>query len=453
MNITISLSALALAVPLNAADNWPQFRGPGAMGVSTNPDLPDIWSATENVLWKRDLAGRGWSSPVVWGKRVFITTVVNEGKSEEPRKGLYFGGNRLRISTSIHHWKVVCLNLDSGKVLWEKTARTGKPLGPIHLKNSYASETPITDGERVYAYFGNHGLYCYSVEGKQLWKKEWPAYKTRYGWGLAASPVLHKGRLYIVNDNSEQSFLVALDAKTGKQIWRVERKDEKSNWSTPFIWENKLRTEIITPGTRKNRAYDLDGKLLYQFGGNSSITIATPYAKFGLLYVTSGYVGDRRKPMFAIRPGAKGDISLESDEDKNEYVAWCQRRAGPYNPSTIVYGDLMYVLLDRGLVACHEAKTGKHVYGPERIVPGGGAFTSSPWAYNGKVFFLDENGVTYVLQAGHKFKLLRPNRLNVKKDMCMATPAMAGDKLLIRTDASVYCISKSRKTSEGNSRK
>ncbi|MEE2610539.1 MAG: PQQ-binding-like beta-propeller repeat protein, partial [Acidobacteriota bacterium] len=169
-------------------------------------------------MWKRNIVGRGWSSPVVWGKHIFLTTVINEGKSEEPRKGLYFGGNRLRTLTSIHNWKIVCLNLDTGKVLWEKLARKGKPQGPIHLKNSYASETPITDGERVYAYFGNHGLYCYSVEGKQLWKKEWPAYKTRYGWGLAASPVLHKGRLYIVNDNEEKSFLVALDAKTGKEV-------------------------------------------------------------------------------------------------------------------------------------------------------------------------------------------------------------------------------------------
>ncbi|MGY8650111.1 MAG: PQQ-binding-like beta-propeller repeat protein, partial [Verrucomicrobiia bacterium] len=176
-----------------------------------------------------------------------------------------------------------------------------------------------------------------------------------------------------------------------------------------------------------------------------SITIATPYAKFGLLYVTSGYVGDRRKPVFAIRPGAKGDISLESDEDSNEHVAWCQRRAGPYNPSTIVYGDLMYVLLDRGLVACYEAKTGKRVYGPERIVARGGAFTSSPWAYNGKIFFLDENGVAYVLKAGREFKLLRANRLNLKEDMCMATPAIVGGKLLIRTDARIYCFSKSKK--------
>ena len=446
MKTQLTLISLTLIASLNAADNWPQFRGPGALGVSENTNLPEKWSAKENVLWKRDIAGRGWASPVVWGKRVFLTTAVSEGKTEEARKGLYFGGERRRSSTSIHHWKVICLDLDTGEVLWKKTARSGRPQGSIHIKNSYASETPITDGERVYAYFGNHGLYCYSVEGKQLWKKEWPAYKTRYSWGLAASPVLHKGRLYIVNDNEEQSFLVALDAKTGKEVWRVKR-EEKSNWSTPYIWENKLRTEIITPGTKKNRAYDLNGRLLYQFGGNSSITIATPYAKFGLLYVTSGYVGDRKKPMFAIRPGAKGDISLKSDKDSNEFVAWCQRRAGPYNPSTITYGDLMYVLLDRGLVARYEAKTGKHVFGPERIVPRGGAFTSSPWAYNGRVFFLDENGVTYVLQAGRKFKLLPANRLNAKEDMCMATPAMSGDKLIIRTDARVYCFKKAEEAS------
>ncbi len=450
----MGLVASLLLIDTSAAaedNNWPQFRGPGALGVSGNANLPDKWSTTENVLWKQVVAGRGWSSPVVWGNQIFVTTVVTEGKAWVAKKGLYFGGERYKPPAGRHHWKVVCLNLDTGKVVWEKTAHSGIPKGSIHIKNSYASETPITDGERVYAYFGNQGLYCYTMDGKQVWKKEWPAYKTRYGWGLAASPVLHKGRLYIVNDNEEKSFLVALDAKTGKEVWRVDRKSEKSNWSTPYIWENKLRTEIITPGTRKNRAYDLKGKLLYEFGGNSSITIATPYAKFGLLYVTSGYVGDRKKPMFAIRPGAKGDISLESGEDKNEYVAWCQRRAGPYNPSTIIYGDLMYVLLDRGLVACYEARTGKHVYGPERIVSRGGAFTSSPWAYNGKVFFLDENGVTYVLQAGRKFKLLSPNRLNAKEDMCMATPAMAGDKLIIRTDARVYCFRKTGKSSDSKS--
>ncbi|MFP6901875.1 MAG: PQQ-binding-like beta-propeller repeat protein, partial [Opitutales bacterium] len=375
----------------------------------------------------------------VWGNRVFLTTAINEGKAKEPKKGLYFGGNQYKPSEHVHQWKVICLNLDDGKVLWEKLARKGKPLGTIHIKNSYATETPVTDGERVYAYFGNHGLYCYSLEGELLWDKQWPAHKTRWGWGLAASPILHKGKLYLVNDNEEQSYLVALVAKTGKELWRTKRK-EKSNWATPYLWENDLRTEIITSGTQKVRSYDLEGKLLYQFGGNSSITIATPYSKFGLLYVTSGYVGDRKKPIFAIRPGAKGDISLRPDQDGSEFVAWCQRRAGPYNPSTIVYGDLLHVLLDRGIATCYEAKTGKQVYGPARL-PEGRAFTSSPWAANGKIFYLNEYGVTYVLEAGREFKLLYANKL-LEDDMCMATPALAGDKLIIRTDARIYCFKK-----------
>ena len=183
--------------------------------------------------------------------------------------------------------------------------------------------------------------------------------------------------------------------------------------------------------------------MLYQFGGNSSITIATPYSKFGLLYVTSGYVGDRKKPIFAIRPGAKGDISLRPDQDSSKYVAWRQRRAGPYNPSTIVYGNLLHVLLDRGIATCYEAKTGKHVYGPDRL-PEGRAFTSSPWAANGKIFYLNEYGVTYVLEAGREFKLLYANKL-LEDDMCMATPALAGDKLIVRTDARVYCFKNGEK--------
>jgi outer membrane protein assembly factor BamB len=441
---TLGLTALCLcpmfifAAPKN---NWAQFRGPGALGVSSNPGLPEKWSPTENVLWKQEIPGRGWSSPVVWGNRIFLTTAMNEGKTEEPKKGLYFGGER-KATRDTHHWKVLCMDLESGKVLWEKLARKGKPQGSIHIKNSYATETPVTDGERVYAYFGNHGLYCYTMDGDLLWSKDWPARKTRHGWGLAASPVLYRDRLYVVNDNDEQSFLVALDTRTGREIWRKKR-DEKSNWATPYIWENELRTEIITSGTQKVRAYDLDGNELYRLGGNSSITIATPYSQFGLLYITSGYVGDRKKPIFAIRPGASGDISLPSGRNSSEFVAWCQRRAGPYNPSTIVYGDLLYVLLDRGIAACYEARTGKVAYDPVRL-PDGRAFTSSPWAYNGKVFYLNEFGTTYVLEAGRKFKLSHTNKL-LADDMCMATPAIAGDKLIIRTDSRVYCFRKDKK--------
>ncbi len=278
-----------------------------------------------------------------------------------------------------------------------------------------------------------------------MWSKKFKPHKTRYGWGTAASPVLHKDRLYIINDNDDDSYLLALDKKTGEPVWRTER-EEKSNWATPFVWENEIRTEIVTPGTGKFRSYDLNGKLLYEFGGGSSITIAAPYSKFGLLFVSSGYVLDRKKPLFAIRPGAAGDISLKADETYNEYVAWCQKMAAPYNPTTLVYGELLYVLLDRGFLACYDAKTGKQVYDRQRL-PKGRAFTSSPWAFNDKVFCLNEYGETFVVQAGRQFKLLQTNSL-AEDEMCMATPAIAGDKLIIRTAERIYCLQRGAEFAE-----
>src|SRR5215471_8053552 len=185
-------------LPLGADENWPQFRGPSA-GVADGPSLPEEWNTNKNVVWKTDVPGRGWSSPIVWGERIILTSVVNEGKSEEPKKGLYFGGDRPKPSTDIHHWIVLCLDWKSGKTLWQKAVHKGPPASPIHIKNSYASETPITDGERVYAYFGNLGLFCFDMDGNELWSKKWGSHKMRLGWGTASSPVLHKGRIYIVN--------------------------------------------------------------------------------------------------------------------------------------------------------------------------------------------------------------------------------------------------------------
>ena len=312
----IVILSIILLLPISGQDHWPSFRGAESRGVSENPDLPDKWSATKNVAWKTDVPGRGWSSPIVWDKKIFLTTVVNKGESESPKKGLYFGGNRLKIPESTHLWKVICLDLDSGEILWDKDVHKGKPKSSIHLKNSYASETPVTDGELVYCYFGSLGLYAMNFEGKVVWSHKVPAYPTRYGWGTASSPILHKDRVYLVNDNDEKSYLIALDKKTGKEIWKTSR-DEKSNWSNPFIWENKLRTEIIVPGSGRTRSYDLDGKELWSFKGMSSITIATPYAHDGLLYLSSGYVGDSKRPLYAIRPGAKGDISVTSKETSN----------------------------------------------------------------------------------------------------------------------------------------
>jgi len=439
-----TLALLLLSIAARSAEtpaNWPQFRGPGAMGVADHPGLPERWSTNENVAWKVDVAGRGWSSPIVWGNRVFVTTVVSEGEMEEPKKGLYFGGDRKELPKGTQRWLVLCLDLNSGRELWRQEAHSGAAPNRLHVKNTFASETPVTDGERVYAYFGNVGLFCYDLDGKRLWSTNWPAVKTRNGWGSAASPVLERGRIFIVNDNDEKSFAVALDAKTGRELWRVDR-DEKSNWATPYIWQNAQRTELITPGTRKVRSYDLDGKLLWELGGMSSIVIPTPFSKFGLLYVCSGYVGDKVRPVFAIKPGASGDISLQEGQTTNEFIAWFDPKGGPYNPSPLLYGDYFYVLFDFGFLSCHDARTGKAIYEKQRVRPDRQtAFTASPWAANGKIFALSEEGDTFVFQSGAEYKLLYKNSLD---EMCMATPAIAGDRLLIRTLTKLYCFRKAR---------
>lgn len=440
--LVVSAGAGRSAMAEEAA-HWPQFRGPDSLGTSDGTNLPDTWSETENIRWRRDIPGRGWSSPIVWGNKIFLTTAINTGESEEPKRGLYFGGNRTEPPKSVHQWKVFCLDLETGDVVWERLAHEGVPESPHHIKNSLASETPVTDGQRVYAYFGNLGLFVYDLDGNPLWTKRFPVYPMRYGWGTAASPVLHGERIYIVNDNDEESFLVALDKSTGEEVWRVDRPDEKSNWATPYIWENEVRTEIVTPGTVKTRSYDLEGKLLWEFSGMSSITIPTPFSKDGLLYVGSGYVLDQLRPIYAIRPGASGDITLDEDETSSDAIAWVNRTACSYNPTPVLYGDHIYVLLDRGFFACYDARTGEEVYGKQRIA-GAQGFTSSPWAYDGKIFCLDEYGVTFVIEAGPEYKLLHTNSL-AEEEMAMATPAMVGDKLLIRTDERIYCIQQGAK--------
>lgn len=430
-------SLLKVAAAAEPESNWPQFRGPGARGISDNSQLPEHWSATENVAWKRDIPGHSWSSPIVWGDRVFIVTAISSGETEAPKKGLYLGGERPNAPRPDHQWKMLCLGLNSGAVRWERTLHQGAPPQPVHLKNTFASQTPVTDGTRVYALIGNVGVFALDMDGHPAWSTPNAPQKTRYGWGPAASPVLHRDRLYLVNDNDEHSYLLALDKASGKEIWCTDR-DEKSNWSTPCVWENDQRTEIVTAGTGAVRSYDLDGKLLWSLKGMSSITIATPYADSGLVYVTSGFIVDKTRPIYAIRPGASGDISLPPGQTNNAGIAWCQPLAAPYNPSTLVYDGRLHVLYDRGELSAFNARTGAPLYTREKL-PEGLHFTSSPWACKDRVFCLNEDGVTFVVRAGDKFELLHTNKL-ADDDMCMASPALAGDRLLIRTTARLYCI-------------
>jgi len=439
MSVTFLIGFL-IGSPSSWADNWPQFRGPNAAGVAEGKGLPSEWSSSQNIRWKVEVPGVAWSSPVVWGDRVFVTTAISDSPQESPKKGLYFGGDRPAPRQATYRWEVLCLNRDDGKLLWRRVAVERKPSSSIHIKNSYASETPVTDGERLYAYFGAAGLYAYDFDGNLVWKKDLGSFKTRFGWGTASSPTLDGDRLFLLNDNEEQSFLVALDKRTGDELWRSER-DEKSSWSTPFVWNNKQRTELVTCATKRVRSYDpATGKLLWELGGMSSICSPTPVASDELLYVSSGYVMDSKRPLFAVRAGASGDITLSGDQTANAGVAWCQKLGGAYMPSPVLDGGQVYVLYDRGFFASFDAMTGRPIYEKQRIEPGAGGFSASPWAYGGKLFCLNEDGDTFVIQAGSEFKILGKNSLD---ELFMASPAISGDILILRGMNHLYGIDNS----------
>lgn len=425
-----------IALPAAGQDNWPQFRGPDGSGLAPEARLPLRWSDKENVVWKTDIPGKGWSSPIVWNGRVIVTSAIGPSEAVAPRTGIYVQNMRGLPGEGEFRFVVYCLDWQTGKILWEKTAYQGQARTPIHAKNSYATATPAAEGEHVVACFGAVGLFCYGPDGRELWSHKWEGYATRYGWGPASSPIIHQNRVYAVNDNETGSFLLALDKSTGKQIWKVAR-DEKSNWSTPFLWKNARRTEIVTTGSKKVRSYDLDGRLLWELSDLSSIHIPTPVATQELLYVASGYVADQFRPVYAIRPGAAGDISLHGDQTSSRDVAFCLPLAGPYNPSPLVYGDCLYLLYDRGSLACFDARTGKEIYGRQRLSSERAPCSASPWACDGKVYCLSEDGETFVVEAGREFKVLQRNRLD---DVALASPAVAHDSLVIRTFRSVYRI-------------
>ena len=448
--VVLLIPVLAIAGFAAEADHWPHFRGPTMNAVvADNPDLPETWSQTEHVEWATDIPGLGWSSPVVWGTRVFLTTVTAVGEFEQPKPGLYAPRGRPEPPPLDHEWLVYCLDLETGDVLWRRSVNAGRPSFPRHMKNTYASETPTTDGERVYVRFGELGLYTFDMDGNEVWRLEIPDRQTRSDWGSASSPVLHEDMLIIVYDNEEESWIAALDKRTGREIWRTER-DEVSSWATPYIWQHEQRTEIVTSGTQGVRSYDLDGTLLWEIHGMSGLTIPTPFAKHGLLYISSGYPGGGLRPVYVVKPGASGDISLWSEDDmrtglssgfpgtraSSDDVAWAYPLLGTYNTSALVYGDYYYTLLDRGFLVAHDARTGEEVYGRKRLEIGNG-FTASPWAYNGRIFLLSEDGETFVVKAGPEFEILHKNPLN---EMTLATPAVVGGSLIVRTQSKLYRI-------------
>jgi len=445
----VALCGVALGIAVASADDeWPRFRGSNGGVAADHPSLPDQWGPAQNIVWKIDVPGRSWSSPVIWGDHVFVTTAINTLETESLLPVASYvsrsnGGTMTFMDVSKpsapHRWVLYDVDLKTGRIRWERVAHTGVPAKSRHLKNSYAAETPVTDGERVYVYFGDVGLFAYDMDGKPLWSRSMDALEMQTGFGHAASPVVDDSRVYIVNDNEEQSFIAAYDKRTGAQAWRVDRK-ETSSWTTPLVWKNELRTEIVTAATGGVRSYDVNGGLLWQFTGMSTFAVPSPLASGGLLYVMSGYTASALRPAYAIRAGATGDISLKPDQTSSEFIVWADRTLGTFHASPLVYRGCYYILHDRGFLTCNDPGTGKPIYPRQRISSDTATFTASPWAYNGKVFALSEDGDTFVFQSGPEFKVLGKNSLN---EMALATPAVAGGSLIIRTASKLYRISKS----------
>ena len=456
--------ALFLASPTVHGQNmvWPQFRGPDSNPVSANAKLADRWSKTQNVEWSQEIPGRGWSSPIVTGGKVYVTTVTTEGKSKPPQIGTEYSNEYVaelmkqglpmdkvieRVTERdielpkevMLHYFLYCLNLKSGKVEWQKEFHKGQPPGGRHRKNSFVSESPVTDGKFIYVYVANLGLWAFDLKGKQVWTTPLEANPIYLDFGTGSSPMLAGELLVIVNDNEKQQYIAAFDKKTGKQAWRTNRDIggksqpvQRSGWATPFVWRNALRTEIVAIGPGEVVSYDLAGKELWRMSGMAATPIPMPFAYDGLLHINGG----RGRPLFALRPGAKGDITLGKDQTSNEFVVWSQPRAGTYLPSSVAYDGAVYALTETGILSRFDARTGKLSY-KTRIDPRATAFTTSPWAYNGKLFCLSEEGQTFVIATGEKFELLHVNDLD---DFALASPALVGDRLLLRTEHRLYSI-------------
>jgi outer membrane protein assembly factor BamB len=420
---------------------WPQFRGSAAAGIADGEAPPLTWNAEQraNVRWQTPIPGLGHSSPVVWGDRLFITTAVSASPKTDLRPA---SPMESAADMSPHALKVYCLDRHTGKILWERTAYEGVPRTKRSPKNSFASATPVTDGRHLVAMFGSHGLYCYDLDGKLLWKKDLGVldagffFDPAYQWGDASSPVIWRDTVILQVDVQKGSYLAAFALADGSQRWRTER-DELPAWATPTIYEGPGRPEIVTNGNKQIRGYDPDtGKELWHLvTGNSMIAAATPVVSPDLFLVGNGY--RPLKPIYAIRPGASGDLSL-GDASSNASVPWSKRSGGSFYITPLLYREHLYMLNETGVLTVYYARTGEEIY-RHRVGDSGATFSASPVAADGNLFLAGEDGNVYVLKSGLEYQLVAANPVG---ELAMATPAIAGGMLYVRTRHQVLGIGK-----------
>ncbi len=432
---TVFLSVI-FCLSNSCTSNWPQFRGPDSNQLTKEKNLPEEWSDEKNIEWKYKLSGRGWSTPVVWGNKVFFTSAVLENPTLqwEQREGKE--RRRVNPSDAKYRWEICCLDADSGEELWKRITYKGIPKVPTHGDNTYASETPVTDGKRIYVYFGMTGLFVYDYDGNLVWEKDLGNYPLRGNWGTATSPKLWENTLYLQIDNEDNSFLVALDAESGDEKWRVQR-DEKSNWSTPIIWKNKVRTELVTGG-KIARSYDLStGALLWELNMGGGRDIASPVADNEMIYLGNEKRSDGGGFLFAVKAGAEGDITPDEGASTSSGVAWSLPGSGMEMASPLLYEGLLYIVeRRRGMIFCYNAATGEPVYQSIKV-PDAGPFWASPWAVEGRIYCMDERGTTHVIRAGDEFEVLAQNKLD---DKFWASQAIANKSYFFRGVEYIYCV-------------
>jgi outer membrane protein assembly factor BamB len=435
VGIALAVMGLGFLTEKAAAGNWPQWRGPDGSGISNEKNLPSEWTPTKNIKWKTAIEGRAHSSPIVWGNKVFLTTAV-EGPvvpGAKAAKHVLEGDKEFVHPDSVgadrkHTFKVICLDRDTGKTLWQSTAWEGTPYDNRHRKSSYAASTPATDGKLVYAFFGSEGLYAYDFKGKLAWKAD-IGKLANLGMGTGTSPIMFENLIIVQcdEDNGEASFIVAVDKKTGKEVWKTPRKVQVS-WSTPLLARTSTRAELIASGTEAVIAYDpATGKELWRHKGLESNAIPSPVANNELVFLVSGFPA---KIAMAIRMGQSGDLTGTPN------VPWKYEKGTAYVPSPILYGDYLYLTTDRGILTCIDAKIGEVKYEGGRI-PIPATFTASPVAFEGKILMTSEDGDTFMIKAGPKHEVIGTNSVG---EPVYASPAIADGRIFIRGEKNLYCI-------------
>ncbi|MEM7783320.1 MAG: PQQ-binding-like beta-propeller repeat protein [Planctomycetota bacterium] len=428
-----------------SSSNWPGFRGNGSRGVADGQNPPVQWSLDEddpkNFLWKAEVPGLGLSCPTIWEDKIYLTSAVAEGEEGGLKIGLY--GDVASVDEDREYeFKIFCYSRTNGKLLWERTSNKAKPAVKRHAKSSHANPTVATDGNYVIAFFGSEGLYCYSPTGELLWNRDlgfldsgW-FYDPGYQWGFGSSPIVREGKVIVQCDIQDQSFVAAIDLKTGEELWRTER-EEIPGWASPLVHQFDNVTMLITSGTKSARGYNVDdGSLLWSLEGHSEIVVPTPNVAHGLIYVASGY--SPIQPIYAIKPSARGNITLEEDTTTNGSIPWSVKRGGPYMPSPIIYGDYLYCCANSGILSCYRAKTGELVYKKRMKTGGGGlSFTASPLAADGHLYLTAEDGRVLVVKAGPEYELVETNRVN---ESVLATPAISKNAIYFRTQNSLIAV-------------